>query len=977
MRPYLETLSGVADVPVSCYPNAGLPNEFGEYDQTPEEIAQILGDFAQSGFVNIVGGCCGTTPDHIRAIADAVAQLPPRHTPNHVTESRYSGLEPLKITPVTNFVNIGERTNVTGSARFRRLIMEGEYEEAVRVAADQVANGAQMIDVNFDDGMLDGEAAMERFLNLIATEPDIARVPIVIDSSRWSVLEKGLKCVQGKAVVNSISLKEGEEEFVRRARLVRRYGAAVIVMAFDEEGQADTVERKVAISTRAYRILTEDVGFPPEDIIFDPNILTVATGMEEHNRYALNYIEATRIIKETLPGVKVSGGVSNISFSFRGNNTVREAMHSAFLYQAIRAGMDMGIVNAGALAVYEDIPEELLERVEDVLFDRRPDATERLVAYAETVKGTSKKKIESLEWREKPVQERLTYALVRGIADYIEEDTEEARRQADDPVEVIEGPLMDGMNHVGDLFGAGKMFLPQVVKSARVMKRAVAYLTPYIEASKSRNGSAAAAGKIVMATVRGDVHDIGKNIVGVVLGCNNYEIVDLGVMVPAEKILESAEELNADVIGLSGLITPSLDEMVHVAKEMTRLGMKRPLLIGGATTSRIHAAVKIDPEYAGPVVHVNDASRSVGVMEKLLNPATRDAYADDVKQEYERLRRLHQSRRADESLLSLEAARERRFSPDWAAAQIVRPNQLGVHVLDPVPLGTLAERIDWTPFFHAWEMRGVYPQILSDASRGAQARALYDEGQAMLRAIIDSSSLTARAVFGLYAANSVGDDLAFYEDETRSEVAATLRMLRQQADRGMGKPNYSLSDFVAPLESGAADYAGVFAVTAGIGTDELVQSYQQQHDDYNAIMVKALADRLAEALAEWLHEEVRRHYWGYAPDESLTNEDLIAERYRGIRPAPGYPACPDHSEKRTIFTLLDVEDSIGIHLTENCAMTPLASVSGYYFAHPDATYLSVGRIDRDQVGDYADRKGMSVAEVERWLGPNLAYDRSN
>ncbi|MFN2201514.1 MAG: methionine synthase [Caldilineaceae bacterium] len=974
MRPYLETLSGIADVPVSCYPNAGLPNEFGEYDQTPEEIAQILGDFAQSGFVNIVGGCCGTTPDHIRAIAEAVAQLPPRRTPNHVTESRFSGLEPLTITPVTNFVNIGERTNVTGSARFRQLIMEGEYEEAVRVAADQVANGAQMIDVNFDDGMLDGEEAMERFLNLIATEPDIARVPIVIDSSRWSVLETGLKCVQGKAVVNSISLKEGEEEFVRRARLVRRYGAAVIVMAFDEEGQADTVERKVAICTRAYRILTEKVGFPPEDIIFDPNILTVATGMEEHSRYALDYIEAIRIIKETLPGAKVSGGVSNISFSFRGNNTVREAMHSAFLYHAIRAGMDMGIVNAGALAVYEDIPAELLEHVEDVLFDRRSDATERMIAYAETVKGTSKKKTESLEWREKPVQERLTYALVRGIADYIEEDAEEARQQADDPVEVIEGPLMDGMNHVGDLFGAGKMFLPQVVKSARVMKRAVAYLTPYIEASKTSNGNGSAAGKIVMATVRGDVHDIGKNIVGVVLGCNNYEIVDLGVMVPAERILESAEELNADVIGLSGLITPSLDEMVHVAKEMTRLGMKRPLLIGGATTSRIHAAVKIDPEYAGPVVHVNDASRSVGVMEKLLNPATRDAYADDVKQEYERLRLLHQSRRADETLLTLETARERRFLPDWSQAQIIRPNQPGVHVLDPVPLGALAERIDWTPFFHAWEMRGVYPQILSDASRGAQARALYDEGQAMLRSIIESGSLTARAVFGLYAANSVGDDLLLYTDDSRSQVAGTLRMLRQQTDRGSGKPNYSLSDFVAPSESDVADYAGIFAVTAGIGTDDLVQRYQQQHDDYNAIMVKALADRLAEALAEWLHEEVRRHYWGYAPDESLTNEELIAEQYRGIRPAPGYPACPDHTEKRTIFAMLDVEDSIGIHLTENCAMTPLASVSGYYFAHPDATYISVGRIDRDQVEDYASRKGMSVAEVERWLGQNLAYD---
>ena len=736
------------------------------------------------------------------------------------------------------------------------------------------------------------------------------------------------------------------------------------------------------ICTRAYRILTEEVGFPAEDIIFDPNILTVATGMEEHNRYALDFIEATRILKERLPGVKVSGGLSNISFSFRGNNVVREAMHSAFLYHAIRAGMDMGIVNAGALAVYEDIPEELLERVEDVLFDRRPDATERLVTYAETVKGAGKKKTESLEWREQPVHARLTYALVRGIADYIEADTEEARQLAADPVHVIEGPLMDGMNHVGDLFGEGKMFLPQVVKSARVMKRAVAYLTPYIEAMKAKNGdngANGAVGKIVMATVKGDVHDIGKNIVGVVLGCNNYETVDLGVMVPAEKILEAAEELNADVIGLSGLITPSLDEMVHVAKEMTRLGMERPLLIGGATTSRIHAAVKIDPEYAGPVVHVNDASRSVGVMEKLINPATRDAYAAEVKEEYARLREMHRSRQDSRSLLDLERARARRFAPNWDAAQmdaaqIVRPNRLGVHVLDPVPLGTLAERIDWTPFFHAWEMRGVYPQILSDPARGGQARTLFEEAQTVLADIIAGELLTARAVFGLCAANSAGDDVVLYADAGRSEVEATLHMLRQQTDRGQSRPNYSLSDFVAPVESGIVDYAGVFAVTAGIGTDALVQQYEQAHDDYNAIMVKALADRLAEALAEWLHEEVRRHYWGYAPDESLSSEELVAEKYRGIRPAPGYPACPDHSEKRTIFELLNAEEAIDMHLTENCAMTPLASVSGYYFAHPQATYFTVGPIQRDQVEDYAARKGMSVAETERWLGPNLAYD---
>ncbi len=973
MRSYMEILSNIADTLVSCYPNAGLPNEFGEYDQTPEEIAAYLREFAQSGFINIVGGCCGTTPDHIRAIAAAVSDLPPRQIPELERHSCFSGLEPLVITPYTNFVNIGERTNVTGSAHFRRLIMEGNFEEAVRVAAQQVENGAQMIDVNFDDGMLDGEASMVRFLNLIASEPDIARVPVVIDSSKWSVIEAGLKCVQGKSVVNSISLKEGEEVFKEQARQIRRYGAAVIVMAFDEQGQADTVARKVEICTRAYKILTEEVGFPPEDIIFDPNILAIATGIEEHNDYAINFIEATRIIKQTLPGCKVSGGVSNLSFSFRGNNVVREAMHSAFLYHAIQAGMDMGIVNAGQLVVYEEIPKDLLEMVEDVIFNRRPDATERLVAFAETVKGNDKKKAEDLAWRQQPVEKRLAHALVKGIADYIEEDVEEARQQYPDPIQVIEGPLMDGMNIVGDLFGAGKMFLPQVVKSARVMKKAVAYLLPYIEASRRQNGGSQTAGKVVLATVKGDVHDIGKNIVGVVLACNNYEIIDLGVMVPAEKILQTAIEQNADIVGLSGLITPSLDEMVHVAKEMTRLGMDKPLLIGGATTSRIHSAVKIDPAYTGPVIHVQDASRSVGVVEKLLNPQSRDQFIREIQVEYEQLRRYHRNRQAGKSLLDLATARARRFAPDWAEAEIVRPAELGVRVFDAINLGTLAEKIDWTPFFHTWEMKGVYPAILNDPAKGAEARKLFADAQAMLDDIIAHGRLMARAVIGLFPANSRGDDLVLYRDDSRSQGLTTFHMLRQQTDRGPDRPCYCLADFVAPEESGVHDYMGAFAVTAGIGVDELVAHYERHHDDYNSILVKALADRLAEALAEWMHEEVRKHFWGYAPDENLSNEELIKEKYQGIRPAPGYPACPDHTEKRILFDLLQVEERIDLHLTEHFAMVPTAAVSGYYFAHPQATYFTVGKIGKDQVEDYARRKGMTVEEVERWLRPNLAY----
>jgi 5-methyltetrahydrofolate--homocysteine methyltransferase len=972
IRPFLEVLADVADTRVSCYPNAGLPNEFGGYDQTPEEIAAYMRDFAQNGFVNIVGGCCGTTPDHIRAISQVIQGLPPRPTPERKLQSAYSGLEPLVVTPVTNFINIGERTNVTGSSAFRKLIMAGDFEEAVRVARQQVENGAQMIDVNFDDGMLDGEAAMVRFLNYIGTEPDIARVPVVIDSSKWSIIEAGLKCVQGKAIVNSISLKEGEEVFKEQARAIQRYGAAVIVMAFDEQGQADTVERKVEICTRAYRILTEEVGFSPDDIIFDPNVLAIATGIEEHNNYAINFIEATRIIKATLPGVRVSGGISNLSFSFRGNNTVREAMHSAFLYHAIQAGLDMGIVNAGALPVYSDIPADLLERVEDVIFNRRPDATERLVSYAETVKGGSKKKVEDLAWRNLPVNERLAYALVRGITDYIEIDTEEARQQAAEPIHVIEGPLMDGMNIVGDLFGEGKMFLPQVVKSARVMKKAVAYLLPFIEASKAAKGNTGkAAGKIVIATVKGDVHDIGKNIVGVVLACNNYEIVDLGVMVPAEKILQTAIELNADIIGLSGLITPSLDEMVHVAKEMTRLGFDKPLLIGGATTSRIHSAVKIDPAYTGPVVHVQDASRSVNVVEKLINPATRNEFVAEIKAEYAKLREHHRGNRAGRSLLPIEEARARRFQSDWQQVDIVRPSFLGTKVYDSVPLGAIAERIDWGPFFHAWEMKGAFPAILNDPIKGPEARRLYEDAQQMLAQIIAGSQLQARAVIGLYAANARGDDLVLWKDDTRTEELTVMPMLRQQFDRGGDRPCYALSDFVAPLESGVADYMGLFAVTAGIGTDELVAHYEADHDDYSAIMVKALADRLAEALAEYMHEETRKHLWGYAPDEDLTNEELIQEKYRGIRPAPGYPACPDHTTKRTIFSVMGVPEAIDLHLTEACAMVPTAAVSGFYFAHPEATYFSLGKIDRDQLEDYAARKGMSVDEAARWLGPNL------
>ena len=990
MRPHLETISAAADTLVSVYPNAGLPNEFGEYDDTPQHMAHVLAEFADSGFVNIVGGCCGTTPDHIRAIAAAVAGLPPRRVPEPDGRTRVCGLEPLTFTPELNFVNIGERTNVAGSSLFKRLIQAGDYGEAQRIAVQQIENGAQMVDVNFDDAMLDGVAAMTRFLNLIGTEPEIARVPVVIDSSKWSILEAGLKCVQGKSIVNSISLKEGEAEFLRQARLVRRYGAAVIVMAFDEAGQADTVARKVEICTRVYHLLTEQVGFPPQDIIFDPNVLAIATGIEEHDSYAANYMEATRIIKATLPGCKISGGVSNLSFSFRGNDVLREAMHSVFLYHAVAAGMDMGIVNAGQLAIYDEIPPHLRELVEDVVLNRRLDATERLLAFAETVKAQGKKRGEEEQaWRQLPVRERLSHALVKGMIDHIEEDAEEARQFYGDPLLVIEGPLMDGMNVVGDLFGAGKMFLPQVVKSARVMKRAVAYLQPFIEESRrGQAGARSTAGKILLATVKGDVHDIGKNIVGVVLACNNYEIVDLGVMVKAEKILQTAREQAVDIIGLSGLITPSLDEMAHVAREMTRQGFTLPLLIGGATTSRIHTAVKIAPAYAHATVHVKDASRAVTVAERLLNPAAHAEFAAEVAGEYARLRESHEQRQ-QRPLLPLAEARRRRLRLDWDRAPSVQPRCLGRQVLSGLDVARIAARIDWSPFFHAWEMRGRYPEILNDPVKGKEAAALYQDAQAMLAALAAGrplihgngqgpdlpAGLSVRAVVGLYPANSVGDDIELYTDEERRAVLATVHTLRQQTDRGANQPALALADFIAPKESGVADYLGCFAVTAGIGVAELAAAFEGRHDDYNSILIKALADRLAEAAAEWLHEQVRRELWGYCPAETLDNTALIREEYQGIRPAPGYPACPDHTEKQTLFDLLAAPAAIHLHLTESYAMDPAASVSGYYLAHPAAAYFTVGKIGRDQVEDYAARKGMTVDETERWLQPNLGYDR--
>ncbi len=975
MRPFIEELSTIAHVYTSLYPNAGLPDEFGEYRETPEYMAEIARAYAAEGFVNIVGGCCGTTPAHIRAIGEAVAGLPPRKPPARRRTLQLSGLEPLVFRPNLNFVNIGERTNVAGSRRFARLIREERYEEALEIARQQVDNGAQMIDVNMDEALLDSERAMRTFLHYVATEPEIARVPIVIDSSKWSVIEAGLQSTQGKSVINSLSLKEGEEVLKKLAREAMKYGAAVIIMAFDEQGQADTLERRIAICQRAYRILTEEVGFPPEDIIFDPNIFAIATGIPEHDRYALDFIEATRWIKQHLPFARVSGGVSNLSFAFRGNNRIREAMHSVFLYHAIQAGMDMGIVNAGQLAVYEDIPQELRTLIEDVLFCRYPEASEKLIAYAEQMqaKGEQRTKKEE-EWRALPVEKRLEYALLKGIDRYIEKDVEEARQHYPSALAIIEGPLMDGMRVVGDLFGEGKMFLPQVVKSARVMKKAVAYLVPYIEAERRAAGEQEAAGKILLATVKGDVHDIGKNIVGVVLQCNNYEVIDLGVMVPAERIIETAKKEKVDIVGLSGLITPSLDEMVHVAREMERAGLDIPLLIGGATTSRMHTAVKIDPVYHAPVIHVLDASRSIPVVSQLLSPEQRDAFVAKIQQEYEALRQQHAAKEGKKEYVPLEFARQHRFASDWTAMDIVPPRQLGITEFRKYPLEEIRRYIDWTPFFLSWDLRGKYPAILESPRYGEAARKLYEDAQRMLDWIIAEEVLEARAVVGLFPANSRGDDIELYTDEQRSAVLAVLHTLRQQRRKVEGVPYLALADYIAPIESGRLDYIGLFAVSTGFGVEAAVRWLEEQNDDYSALLLKSLADRLAEAFAELMHEKVRKVLWGYAPDEHLSNEELIAEQYRGIRPAHGYPACPDHSEKRTVFAVLQLEERIGMQLSENFAMIPGASVSGMYFAHPEAKYFAVGKIARDQVEDYARRKGETVEQIERYLAPYLAYD---
>jgi 5-methyltetrahydrofolate--homocysteine methyltransferase len=975
LRQYVEELSRVADVSVSAYPNAGLPNEFGEYDETPEMMAAEVGEWAGEGWLNIVGGCCGTTPEHIEAIAEAVSGCPPREVPEVPRLTRLSGLEPCNIGPDSLFVNVGERTNVTGSRRFKDLILSDEYDAALEVARQQVENGAQIIDVNMDEGMLDGEEAIACFLDLVASEPDISRVPVMIDSSKWSVIEEGLKRVQGKPVVNSISLKEGEEEFVRQARLLRRYGAAVIVMAFDERGQADTKERKVAICARAYEILTEKVGFPPEDIIIDPNVFAIATGIEEHDNYGIDFIEAVREISASLPYARTSGGISNVSFSFRGNDAVREAIHAVFLYHAIDAGLAMGIVNASQLAVYDEIDEELREAVEDVVLNRRSDATERLLVLAEEYRGSggATHEDETLEWRAWPVERRFEHALVKGIVDYIEEDAEEARRGYDRPIEVIEGPLMDGMDVVGDLFGSGRMFLPQVVKSARVMKRAVAYLIPFIEAEKGEGRKPK--GTVVMATVKGDVHDIGKNIVGVVLQCNNFEVIDLGVMVPSTKILAVARDKGADMIGLSGLITPSLDEMAHNAKEMQREGFNIPLLIGGATTSQTHTAVKISPLYEGATIHVKDASRAVGVVQNLVSETNRKHYTERIAAEYEEMRRKHAGRRSGRELATLEEARANRAKIEWEGYVPPKPNVLGIKAFDNYPLQEIQPYIDWTPFFHSWQMKASYPRILSDPEKGREARKLFEDAQALLNRIVAEKWVRARAVVGFFPANTLpNDDVEVYADESRREVLTTLQFLRQQKAKPPGRPNRSLADFVAPKETGLEDYVGFFAVTAGLGAEEAARRFEEEHDDYNAIMVKALADRLAEALAERTHERVRKELWGYAPDERLESEVLIRGEYRGIRPAPGYPACPEHTEKRTLWQLLDVENNAGIKLTESCAMSPPSAVSGYYFSHPDSTYFGVAEIGRDQASDYAKRKGMTLEEAEKWLAPNLGYD---
>ncbi|WP_406833233.1 methionine synthase [Pedococcus sp. KACC 23699] len=1001
MRPYAAELARVADTFVSCYPNAGLPNHFGEYDELPDQMAAVVGEFAEAGLVNLLGGCCGTTPDHIAAIAKAASDKAPRVVPEVSPALRLSGLEPLTVTEESLFVNVGERTNITGSARFRKLIQAEDYGTALNVARQQVESGAQVIDINMDEGMIDGVAAMDRFVKLVASEPDISRVPLMVDSSKWAVIEAGLKCVQGKPIVNSISMKEGIEPFVEQARLCRKYGAAVVVMAFDEDGQADSLERRKVICQRAYDILTQEVGFPAEDIIFDPNIFAVATGIEEHAAYGTDFIEATRWIKENLPGALVSGGVSNVSFSFRGNNAVREAIHAVFLFHAIRAGMDMGIVNAGALVVYDQVDEKLRERIEDVILNRRPDSTERLLEIADSFNtGDTKQEAIAEEWRSLPVGERITYALVKGIDEHAESDTEELRQEISErggrPIEVIEGPLMDGMNVVGDLFGSGKMFLPQVVKSARVMKKAVAYLIPFIEAEKTEAEVAEnrSKGKIVLATVKGDVHDIGKNIVGVVLQCNNYDVVDLGVMVPAQKIIDTAKAEKADVIGLSGLITPSLDEMVNFASEMERQGLDLPLLIGGATTSRAHTAVKVDQQYHGPVVWVKDASRSVPVVSKLLADDQREALMADVKADFDALRARHAAKSTERPLVPLEVAREKATPIDWAGYRPPVPRLVAaqekellrrqsghrsptvtqfVRTLADYPIDELRDYIDWQPFFLAWEMKGRFPDILNNPATGDAASKLFEDAQRMLDRVIDEKWLRASGVVGLFPASSVGDDIEVYADSSRETVATTLHTLRQQGQHRHGVPNRAMSDFVAPKDSGLSDHVGAFAVTAGLGSHERVADFKAANDDYSAILLESLADRLAEAFAERLHERVRHDFWGYAPDEHLHSTDLIAEKYVGIRPAPGYPACPDHTEKQLLWELLGVQERTGIELTESMAMWPGAAVSGWYFSHPQSQYFVVGRLGRDQVEDYAERKGWSLREAERWLGPNLGY----
>ena len=975
MRPYIEELSSQSEFYLCCFPNAGLPNELACYEQTPEQFGDLVADFAKEGWLNVIGGCCGTTPAHIAAVAKKIKQHPKREIPTVDSLSRFSGLEPLNLTKDQGFITIGERTNVTGSPKFKKLILNDDFEGALAIARQQVEAGANILDVNFDEALLDSETSMKHFLNLIASEPEISKIPIMIDSSKWSVIESGLKCVQGKAIVNSISLKEGEEAFLQNAKRAQRYGAAVVVMAFDEEGQAASKEGKVQICKRAYDLLMS-IEFDPNDIIFDPNILTVATGIEEHAPYALNFIEAIPQIKRLCPKAKVSGGVSNISFSFRGNNPVREAMHAAFLYHAIQAGMDMAIVNAGMLAVYQEIPKDLLELVEDVLFNRRDDATERLIEFAEGYQAKGQIRKKDTQWREQSVEGRLSHALVKGIVDYIDEDTEEARLQYERPLEVIEGPLMDGMGVVGELFGEGKMFLPQVVKSARVMKKAVAWLLPFMEEEKRLHGTQESQDVIVLATVKGDVHDIGKNIVGVVLSCNNYEVIDMGVMVPAEKILAKDKEHNATMIGLSGLITPSLDEMVHVAKEMKRQNFTTPLLIGGATTSPAHTAIKIAPVYHEPVIHVTDASKVVGVASHLLSEKTRSSFIEQVKKDQEKKRQAYLHKNQKRKLVSLELARKHRYQMNWEQTEITSPHFMGTQVFENIPLETLVPYIDWTPFFAAWELHGKYPAILEDEIVGEEANQLFHDAQQMLKDIVENQRFQTKAVLGIYPAQSIEDDVVVYTDESQAEVMTTFHMLRQQTEKSSEQSYYSLSDFIAPHHTGVMDYFGGFAVTTGHGVEEFVQHFEEQHDDYNAILVKALADRLAEAFAEYLHEHVRKELWGYTKGENFSNDDLILEKYRGIRPAPGYPACPDHTEKQTLFDWLAVTENTGIELTENFAMWPPSSVSGWYFGNKDAKYFPVNRIARDQVEEYAQRKGMSVEQVEKWLAPILGYINS-